>query len=204
MWGVPDVITSDRGPQFVSDLWIEMCQLMGIARNATTSYHPQHNGKIERMHRCLKNSLRARLLGRPNWLAELPWVMLGLRAAANLETGVSPSLLVTGQQPALPGQLVVERSNIDNASSFGRELSSAMANQRFVENPWHDKKKSRARVPDDLWTAKRVLVRADKVQPSLAPKYTGPYRVLHRWRKVFRLQLDNKSDSVSIDRLRPF
>ena len=42
--------------------------------------------------------------------------MLGLRAAANLETGVSPSLLVTGQQPALPGQLVVERSNIDNAS----------------------------------------------------------------------------------------
>ena len=181
-----------------------MCQLMGIVRNATTSYHPQHNGKIERMHRCLKNSLRARLLGRPNWLAELPWVMLGLRAAANLETGVSPSLLVTGQQPALPGQLVVERSNIDNASSFGRELSSAMENQRFVENPWHGKTNSRASVPDDLWTAKRVLVRADKVQPSLAPKYTGPYRVLHRWRKCFRLQLDNKSDSVSIDRLRPF
>ena len=203
MWGVPDVITSDRGAQFVSELWIEMCKLMGIARNTTTSYHPQHNGKIEKMHRCLKNSLRARLLGRPNWLAELPWVMLGLRAAANLETGVSPSLLVTGQQPALPGQLVVERSNIDNPSAFGRELSSAIANQRFVENTWHDKKKSRARVPDDMWTAKRVLVRADKVQPSLAPKYTGLYRVLHRWRKCFRVQLDNKTDTVSIDRLRP-
>ena len=25
MWGVPDVITSDRGPLFVSDLLIEMC-----------------------------------------------------------------------------------------------------------------------------------------------------------------------------------
>ena len=61
--------------------------------------------------------------------------MLGLRAAANLETGVSPALLVTGQQPALPGQLVVERPNIDNASTFGRELSSGMANQLFVENP---------------------------------------------------------------------
>ena len=117
MRGVSDVITSDRGPHFVPDMWIEMCKLME---------------------------------------AELPWVMLGLRAASNLETGVSPSMLVTGQQPALPGQLVVERSNIDNASSFGRELSSAMANQRIVENPWHDKKKSRARVPDDLWTAKRV------------------------------------------------
>ena len=70
IWGVPDVNTSDRGPQFVSDMWIEMCQLMGIARNATTSYHPQHKGTIERMHRCLKTSLRARLLGRPSWLAE--------------------------------------------------------------------------------------------------------------------------------------
>ena len=79
-----------------------------------------------------------------------------------------------------------------------------MANQRFVENPWHDKKESRARVPDDLWTAKRALVRADKVQSSLAPKYTGPYHVLHRWRKCFRVQLDNKTDTVSIDRLRPF
>ena len=54
MWGVPDDITSDRGPQYVSDLWIEMCHLMGIAGNATPSYHPQHNEKIERMQRCLK------------------------------------------------------------------------------------------------------------------------------------------------------
>ena len=107
-------------------------------------------------------------------------------------------------QPALPGQLVVERSNIDNASSFGRELSSAMANQRFVETPWHDKKKSRSCVPDDLWTAKRVLVRANKVLPSLAPKYKGRYRVLHRWWKCFRVQLDNKTDTVSINILRPF
>ena len=108
---------------------------MGITRDQTTSYHPQHNWKVERMHRCLKNSLRARLLGRANWLAELRWVMLGLRAAANLDTGVSPSMLVTGQQPALPGQLVVSRANIDDASAFGKELASAMAAQTF--RSWH-------------------------------------------------------------------
>ena len=55
-WGVPDIITSDRGSQFVSDLWLEVCSLMGTARDPTTSYHTQHNGKIERMHRSLKNS----------------------------------------------------------------------------------------------------------------------------------------------------
>ena len=148
-WGVPDVITSDRAAQFVSDLWLEICSLMGISRDTTTSYHPQHNGKVERMHRCLKNSLRARLLGRANWLSELPWVMLGLRTAANLDTGVSPSMLVTGQQPALPGQLVTQRADIDDASTFERQLSSAMAAQSFNENPWHDKRRIRSHTPRD-------------------------------------------------------
>ena len=98
-----------------------MCQLMGIARNATTSYHPQHNGKIDRMHRCLKKLAACSTSGKTKLVSRVTVGKLGLRAAASLETGVSPSLLVTGQQPALPGQLVVERSNIDNASSFGRE-----------------------------------------------------------------------------------
>ena len=136
-WGVPDIITSGRGSQFDSVIWLEVCRFMGIARDPTTSYHQQHNGKLERMHRCLKN-----LLGRGNWLAVLPWVMLGLRAAANIDTGVSPSMLVTGQQPALPGQLVVSRANIDDASAFGKELASAMASQTFRENPGTERRNS--------------------------------------------------------------
>ena len=177
---------------------------MGIARDPTTRYHPQHNGKIERMHRSLKNSLRARLLGRVNWLSELPWVMLGLRAASNLDTGVSPSILVTGQQPTLPGQPVAQRPTIDDASIFGRKLASAMAAQTFHENPWHEKRRGRSYAPRDLWTSKYVLVRTDKGQSSLVPKYTGPFRVLRRWKKCFCLQLENREDSLCVDRLRPF
>ena len=51
---------------------------------------------------------------------------------------------------------------------------------------------------------KLVLVRVDKQQPSLEPKYTGPFRVLRRWGKCFRLRLENRDDNVSVDRLRPF
>ena len=69
---------------------------------------------------------------------------------------------------------------------------------------WHKKKGLRAQVPSDLWTAKSVLLRSDKVQPSLEPKYTGPFRGLRRWGKCFRLQFENRADNASIDRLRPF
>ena len=61
--------------------------------------------------------------------------MLGLRAAANLDAGVSPSILLTGQQPALPGQLVVSRANVDDASDFGKDMASAMTAQTFRDNP---------------------------------------------------------------------
>ena len=148
----------------MSDLWREICQLIGRTRDRTSNNHPQHYGKIERMHRCLKNSLWSRLLGKSNWMAELPWVMLGLRATSNLDTGVSPSILATGQQPTLPGQLVLQRAEIDDASTYGRQLASAMAVQRFTRNSWHGKENVRVKVPQ-----KRVLLRSDKVQPSLEP-----------------------------------
>ena len=98
----------------------------------------------------------------------------------------------------------MQRANIDDASVYGKELASAMSSQRFTENPWHGQEKTRNKVPHDLWTARHVLVRADKVQPSLEPKYTGPFRVLRRWGKVFRLRLENRDDTVSVDRLCPF
>ena len=36
-WSIPDIITSDRGSQFVSDLWLEVGRWMGIARDPTTT-----------------------------------------------------------------------------------------------------------------------------------------------------------------------
>ena len=77
-FGVPLHMTSDRGVQFTSAVWKPMSQSIGIQIHHTTSYHPQSNGLVERFHRSLKTSLKARLKG-PNWIDELPWVMLGLR-----------------------------------------------------------------------------------------------------------------------------
>ena len=60
-FGVPASVTSDRGRQFVSELWRDVLHLFSIKPTQTTSYHPQANGMVERMHRQLKASLKARL-----------------------------------------------------------------------------------------------------------------------------------------------
>lgn len=62
---------------------------MGIHFTAVaTSHHCLPPGLVERFHRHLKSALRARLSG-PNWLDELPWVLLGIRTAPKEDLGCS-------------------------------------------------------------------------------------------------------------------
>jgi cleavage and polyadenylation specificity factor subunit 1 len=79
-FGIPAVITSDRGTQFCSAIWQVLCNTLHIQHITTTAFHPQANGMIERAHRQIKDALRARLAG-AEWPQHLPWVLLGLRAA---------------------------------------------------------------------------------------------------------------------------
>ncbi|MFN9908616.1 MAG: DDE-type integrase/transposase/recombinase, partial [bacterium] len=70
-FGVPSVITSDRGAQFTSSLWTALCTILAILHVKTTAYHPQSNGMVERFHRRLKDALQARMM-EPNWMSHLP------------------------------------------------------------------------------------------------------------------------------------
>jgi Integrase core domain/Integrase zinc binding domain len=88
-YGVPAVITSDRGSQFTSALWDSLCTILGIRHLQTTACHPQSNGLVERFHQRLKDALRARLAG-PKGTAHLPLVLLGLRAVPREEDNISP------------------------------------------------------------------------------------------------------------------
>jgi transposase InsO family protein len=71
----------------------------------TTAFHPQANGAVERFHRRLKDSLRARLAS-SDWPQHLPWVMLGLRAAPREDSGLSAAELVFGAPLSLPGPVI--------------------------------------------------------------------------------------------------
>ena len=44
---VPALLTSDRGAQFTSSVWSEVCFILEISRIKTTSFHPQSNGMID-------------------------------------------------------------------------------------------------------------------------------------------------------------
>jgi hypothetical protein len=104
-FGLPSILTSDRGVQFSSEVWSQLCTSLGISHRLTTAYHPQANGLVERFHRQLKEALRARL-DNQDWMSQLPWVLLGLRAAPKEDSALSSAELVYGEPLVLPGQFV--------------------------------------------------------------------------------------------------
>ena len=51
--------------------------------------------------------------------------------------------------------------------------------------------------------ASHVYVRRGGTLPPLAPLYVGPYEVLEKANKHFRLAVGGREETVSIDRLKP-
>ena len=74
---------------------------------------------------------------------------------------------------------------------------------RPVPPVWHGEESRRLFVHTELPTATHVLVRVDAHKSPLQAPYKGPFKVLERHVKYFKLDLGNREDTVSIDRLKP-
>ena len=193
-FGVPAVLTSDRGAQFTSGFWAELCRLLGADHNTTTAYRPQANGLVERFHRRLKEALRARLAG-VDWVAHLPWVMLGVRTAPREDSATSPAQHAFGTSLLVPGQLL-------HPDGPPQDVHRHMAG--LPPLPTRHNRAAPSRGLSSLQDAEFVFIRDDRPnRPALAPLYSGPFRVLERTDSFFVVQYGDKSERVNLHRLKP-
>lgn len=200
-FGAPNHITSDRGTEFTNTLWTGMAEGFGAVLHRTTAHHPQANGMVERLHRRIKESLRARLDGNSRWTEQLPWVLLGLRTAAVAGVEVSPAELVYGVPLALPALAVPRKTEGEPSRQFLEDRRGHVPGLPLPPR-WHGIQEPF--VPTALATAKHVFVRRPHpLGAGLAPQYDGPFPVNERGEKTFRIQLPNGEQTISVDRLKP-
>ena len=102
-YGVPEQLHSDRGVQFESAVFAELCDTFGVDKTRTTPYRPQANGKCERFNRTLVSMLRRAVLKRPyDWEPLLPTVLQAYRSSITESTGFTPFRLAFGREMRLP------------------------------------------------------------------------------------------------------
>ena len=200
-FGCPETITTNRGQQFESYPFKEMCNFLGAKRIRTTAYHPAANGMVERYHRPLKAAIRC-IPNPANWYDQLPQILLGLRAAVKEDLSVSSFEMVFGTAPRLPGEMIstppsgysVSPDNVITRIREFLRLHPTVAPRQRLQTPV---------VHPALNTSTHVFVRVDSVRTPLQQPYEGPYKVLQRTDKHYTIDRDGHKYVVCIDRLKP-
>lgn len=200
-YGCPLKLTSDQGRQFESSLFSSLMKILGIKKIRTTPYHPISNGLIERFHRSMKASLKASL-DCTSWVDQLPSVLLGLRAALRSDNGVSAAEMTFGRNIRLPGDFYdLKEPEVSDDSSLVEKIRHTISKFKPALKS-HSNSKAFF-VHPDLKTCSKVFVRDDTVRRPLKSPYDGPYQVIKRYDKVYKIKFPDRVVNISIDRLKP-
>ena len=179
-FGTPRRLLSDRGREFVGEVWGNLTRSLGIQRLLTSPYHPEGNSINERSHRTINNMLWARLLeGLPSWkwVDEIPGIMLTLNAMVHEPHDFSASMIATGREPTLPpdleGEACASPSLEDPAVYVGIvKQRLALTHQQMTPppapvaiNPYHE------------GNLIFVMTTPPERSSKLAPRWKGPFFV---------------------------
>uniref|UniRef100_A0A0L8H7Q7 Integrase catalytic domain-containing protein n=1 Tax=Octopus bimaculoides TaxID=37653 RepID=A0A0L8H7Q7_OCTBM len=93
--------------------------------NCTITYHLQANRLEERFHSRLKESLTTRLNG-PNWIDQLPWVMLGICTAPKENLNASSMEMMYGAPLIVPGEFLLNMNSELDAKRYLTQLRDSM------------------------------------------------------------------------------
>ena len=96
--GLPESLTSDNGPQFISAEFAEYVAHQGITHHKVTAKWPQANGEVERQNSSLLKRLQIAHAEKKNWKRELNIYHAAYRALPHPTTGVSPAEQLFGRK----------------------------------------------------------------------------------------------------------
>ncbi len=124
--GLPVAMTSDRGPQFVSDTWRRICEILSIEQRLSTGFHPQTDGATERANQEVEKGLRIYItVAQTDWGDWLPMVATNINNRTAASTGISPFFFMHGHHVD-PIPEVVRRSKPGSPAAIGEEFVARM------------------------------------------------------------------------------
>jgi hypothetical protein len=98
--GIPKSIVSDRDKVFTSQFWQQLFCLSGTTLAMSTAYHPQTDGQLEALNKCLEMYLRCFTGNNPkSWARLLPWAEYWYNTAFQNSIAMTPFKAVYGRDP---------------------------------------------------------------------------------------------------------
>ena len=203
-YGCPMTFQSDNGKAFVGDLTKKLMKRSHIAQAHSTKYHPQTNGLIERQNRTLVNMLRvycSRYL--TDWDKYLPQVVGAYNSTQHSTTGISPFMMLTGKERAMPltffypeyeGKRTSPQAYVKEAIRRQQEINELCrrntAQAQMRQRTKYNEKILQAKpyeVGQYVWVFQNVI--PPKWTKKLLKKWRGPFMIteVHQQGRFYRL-----------------
>ena len=207
-FGPPQTITSDRGPQFISEFWQCFCSILGTRRQLSTAYHRQTDGQTEIYIQYLTKRLRPFInYYQDDWSDFLPLMDYAqLTLPHDSLGGLSPFEVVHGYaartsfdwKPQLPDAPSLSATvNRQEAAALTKNIHQAwsLARSHLQQAQSKASKSVNAhRRPVDFQVGQKVWLdmrQFDTSRPSRKLDYptAGPFEILEKVNHSYRLKL---------------
>ncbi|KAF2356336.1 Integrase catalytic core, partial [Trinorchestia longiramus] len=217
-YGPVKELISDRGTEFTSALFRDVCKKLRIKWHNTTAYHPQSNGATERQNQNIKRVLsHLAANNRSTWNDALPYACLALNTSFQSVIEEIPYFLFYGRDAELPIVDCLKPPRIDYSlrdnysAEVGIRLHNAFKTVKLRSRAAHDRAvqmKERGIRNDKVEVGDLVLLHnptgktcAEGMWPTI---WNGPYRIIERTKTnaTIRELYSGKKENVRMNRLK--
>jgi transposase InsO family protein len=196
--GVPKYLQSDNGPEFLNAVIYAFNRLMGVIHKHSVPYHPQTNGKVERVNRLIRDTINKMLLEQKReWPIYTDYIQFLINCKFSEAAGSLPYSILFGRRPndlVDYTQLKPKPIGIDEWKEHQDRLISIiypaikLRQKNIQEKRVKFYNNLRAKVMlEDLPPKTQVMIQNPELlggsKNKNKPKFLGPYTIVQRTRQ---------------------
>jgi hypothetical protein len=217
-YGMFDVLLSDRGSGFMSEIFKHVMKLFGVKQIKTTAYHPKSNGVVERFNKTLKKMLKLWVNKQhTDWDVLLPFALFAYNSSVHSTLKETPFYLNYARQPRTITDVItdddlLQRKTVHAYAHEVVEKLKAVHEQVFdilqAVNTKRQQDIDNDEVDSDMLTVGDSVFLYNETTPvnrsrKLIKRWTGPYVITKTHNNNTSTILKHGGESlVSNDRLR--